>query len=176
MFKLRFDLDLYAGIRPVRLFQGVLSPLRDVGAGIDYVVVRENVEGLYASRDGGCTVQDQVTVDSLVVTRSGTDRIVEAAFRLAERRSGRPSDGRRVVTCVDKSNVLRSYAFFRRIFGHSCKVFAKIICEKEILFQQKQISLNIEETKCDGSVAQRLKSKRHLYTPSGNRGQKTDVR
>jgi 3-isopropylmalate dehydrogenase len=59
MFKLRFDLDLFAGIRPVRLFPGVRSPLGDVGPGIDYVVVRENVEGLYASRDG-CSGRSRV--------------------------------------------------------------------------------------------------------------------
>lgn len=83
---------------------------------IDYVVVRENIEGLYASRDGGCVVSDQVAVDSLVITRSGTERIVETAFRLAGSRSGRPCDGKRMVTCVDKANVLGSYAFFRRVF------------------------------------------------------------
>jgi 3-isopropylmalate dehydrogenase len=116
MFRLRFGLDLYAGIRPVRLYPGVPCPLRRTGAGIDYVVVRENVEGLYASRGGGCSVQDQVTVDSLIVTRRGTERIVERAFALAASRSGRPSDGKRVVTCVDKANVLRSYAFFRGVF------------------------------------------------------------
>ncbi len=116
MFRLRFGLDLYAGIRPVKLLPGVVSPLRDAGRGIDYVVVRENVEGLYASRGGGCAVRDEVVVDSLVITREGTRKVVEAAFRLAGTRKGRPRDGRRQVTCVDKSNVLRSYAFFRKVF------------------------------------------------------------
>ncbi len=126
MFRLRFGLDLYAGIRPVRLLPRVPSPLRDVGAGIDYVVVRENVEGLYASRGGGCMVRDDVVVDSLVITREGTRKVVDAAFRLARSRSGRPRDGRRLVTCVDKSNVLRSYAFFRKVFDQTAAAYSEI--------------------------------------------------
>ncbi len=126
MFRLRFGLDLYAGIRPVKLLPGVASPLRDAGRGIDYVVVRENVEGLYASRGGGCAVRDEVVVDSLVVTREGTRKIVEAAFRLARTRKGRPRDGRSQVTCVDKSNVLRSYAFFRKVFDDTAAAWPEI--------------------------------------------------
>jgi 3-isopropylmalate dehydrogenase len=52
----------------------------------------------------------------MVVSRAGTERIVEFAFRLAKRREGRPLDGRPTVTCVDKANVFRSFAFFRNIF------------------------------------------------------------
>jgi 3-isopropylmalate dehydrogenase len=51
-----------------------------------------------------------------VITRAGTRRVVDFAFQLAERRSGRPLDGRRMVTCVDKANVFRSFAFFRKVF------------------------------------------------------------
>ncbi|ALE92378.1 3-isopropylmalate dehydrogenase [Arthrobacter alpinus] len=102
---LRRGLDAYANIRPVR------SP----GAGIDYVLVRENTEGLYASR--GCGVgNDWAHSDQLLVTRPGTERIVRKAFELATVRTGAQADGVRRVTCVDKSNVLRSYALFRKIF------------------------------------------------------------
>lgn len=102
---LRRGLDAYANIRPVR------AP----GAGIDYVLVRENTEGLYASRDAGVG-NDWAHTDQLLVTRPGTERIVRTAFELARARDGAPADGARRVTCVDKSNVLRSYALFRRIF------------------------------------------------------------
>ena len=115
MFKLRFGLDLYAGLRPVRLYPGVESALRKADA-IDYVIVRESVEGLYAARGGGNLLYDEVATDTMIITRKGTERVVDYAFRLAERRKGRPSDGRRMVTCCDKSNVLRSYAFFRRVY------------------------------------------------------------
>lgn len=114
IFRLRFELDLYAGIRPVRLYAGTPGPLRDA-SGIDYVIVRENVEGLYAGRHGGSRVEGEVAADTSIITRTGTERIVERAFRLAEERGGALSDGVSRVTCVDKANVLASYAFFREI-------------------------------------------------------------
>jgi 3-isopropylmalate dehydrogenase len=115
IFRLRFGLDLYAGIRPVRLYPGAPTPLRETADGIDYVIVRENVEGLYAGRHGGSRVEGEVAADTSIVTRAGTRRIAETAFVLAEARAvgrqGRPA----LVTCVDKSNVLASYAFFREV-------------------------------------------------------------
>ncbi len=116
MVGLRRALGLHSAIRPIKLYPGVASPLRDVGAGIDFVIVRENLEGLFASFGGGTTVGDAVATDTIVITREGTTRVCETAFRLAERRRGRPLDGRRLVTCVDKANVFRSFAFFRRVF------------------------------------------------------------
>ena len=115
VFRLRFGLDLYAGIRPVRLYAGCPTPLRDPGSGIDYVIVRENVEGLYAGRHGGSRVEGEVAADTSIITRAGTTRIVEWAFALASTRSGAPADGVSRVTCIDKANVLASYAFFREV-------------------------------------------------------------
>ncbi|QRE76567.1 isocitrate/isopropylmalate dehydrogenase family protein [Methylobacterium aquaticum] len=114
--RLRFRLDLYANVRPIKLLPGVLSPLRAFeGGGIDYVIVRENTEGLYASRGAGVVLRDEVASDSLVVTRKGTERVARFAFDLAAKRSGAPRDGQSRVTVCDKANILRSYAFFRRI-------------------------------------------------------------
>lgn len=114
--RLRFRLDLYANVRPIKLLPGVLSPLRAFeGGGIDYVVVRENTEGLYASRGAGVVLRDEIASDSLVVTRKGTERVARFAFDLAAKRNGAPRDGQRRVTVCDKANILRSYAFFRRI-------------------------------------------------------------
>jgi 3-isopropylmalate dehydrogenase len=118
IFRLRFDLDLYAGVRPIRRFPGVPCPLAD-DKPVDYVIVRENVEGLYASRGGGTNVRGEVATDTIVITERGTRRITEAGLRLTRRRHGRPGDGRRVLTCVDKANVLSSYAFFREIFDQT---------------------------------------------------------
>jgi 3-isopropylmalate dehydrogenase len=115
MVGLRRALDLHSAIRPIRLHPGVASPLRDVGRGIDLVIVRENLEGLFASFGGGATTRDAVT-DTLVVTREGTTRVCATAFRLAGKRHGRPLDGKKLVTCVDKANVFRSLAFFRKVF------------------------------------------------------------
>jgi 3-isopropylmalate dehydrogenase len=113
---LRKALDLYAAIRPVRLYPGVKSPLADTSKGIDFVVLRENTEGFFASFNGGGSIQDEVATDTVVITRKGTIRIAEYAFHLARRRKGRPSDGKTLVTCVDKANVFRSLAFFRQMF------------------------------------------------------------
>src|SRR5258705_478670 len=78
----------------------------------DDVVVRENTEGLYASRGRGFVTED-VTLDTMVMTRRGVERVARRAFAIARQRSGAPGDRRRRVTCVDKANVLRGFAFFR---------------------------------------------------------------
>ncbi len=113
---LRKALDLYAAVRPIKLYPGVKSVLADTSKGIDLIILRENTEGLFASFNGGGSVQDEVATDTMVITRKGTARIAEYAFHLARRRSGRPLDGKRLVTCVDKANVFRSLAFFRKVF------------------------------------------------------------
>jgi 3-isopropylmalate dehydrogenase len=114
--RLRFRLDLYANVRPVKLLPGVLSPLRAFeNGGIDYVIIRENTEGLYASRGAGVVLRNEFASDSLVVTRKGTERVAKFAFELSKKRSGAPKDGKRRVTVCDKANILRSYAFFRSV-------------------------------------------------------------
>jgi len=114
--QLRFILDLFANVRPIRLYQGVKSPLADFSAGqIDYVIVRENTEGLYASRGAGVNLRGEVVTDALVMTRLGVERVAKFAFDLARRRSGAPRDHVRRVTVCDKANILKSYAFFRAV-------------------------------------------------------------
>ena len=117
---LRIGFDLYANIRPIKLLPKVATPLKDKGPGsIDYVIVRENTEGLYASRSLGL-LTEQAATDTLLLTRKGCERICRFAFDLALRKPrGAPEDGRRRVTLVEKSNVLRSFYFF-------CQVFAQI--------------------------------------------------
>ena len=115
--KLRFELDLYANVRLIKLRPGITSVLRHFEPGsIDYVIVRENTEGMYAARGAGTLLRGEIATDTIVMTRMGVERIVRTAFELSKQRSGAPRDGRRRVTCVDKSNVLRSYAFFRSVF------------------------------------------------------------
>lgn len=122
---LRVGLDLYANVRPIRLFPGTATPLRrDIGP-IDYVIVRENTEGLYLSRGLGVG-NDRAMSDQLLMTRTGVERVVRYAFELAARRTGAPKDGVRRVTCVDKSNVLRSFAFFRKIFDEIAEGYPDI--------------------------------------------------
>ncbi|SIO17996.1 3-isopropylmalate dehydrogenase [Singulisphaera sp. GP187] len=108
---LRIELDLYAGIRPAKRLEGVAGALAGDPA-IDLVVVRESTEGIFASLGGGIVLGDQLATDTQVITRRGTERVVHSAFRRARRR-GRAQPR---VTCVDKANILRSFAFFRKVF------------------------------------------------------------
>lgn len=125
--RLRFDLDLYANVRPIKLLAGVRSPLRDADAtGIDYVIVRENTEGLYASRGGGIELRDEVATDTLLITRKGTDRVARFALELARKRNGALRDGKSRLTVCDKANILRSFAFFRRVCDEAAADFPDI--------------------------------------------------
>lgn len=123
---LRVELGLYAGVRPARAIPGVPLPLADPRAqDIDLVVVRESTEGLFASRGKGVIDDDDGQArDTMVITRAGSQRVHDFAFRLAERRRQRGRPGQ--VTCVDKANVFRSMAFFRRIFDERAALFPGI--------------------------------------------------
>jgi len=119
-FRLRFDLDLFAGVRPIRRFEAIRGPLALPGP-FSFTIIRENTEGLYASRGGGASVADKVATDTLIITAAGTDRIVRFAFDYAL--ANPPADGEPLVTSVDKANVLRSYAFFRSRFDRIAKEY-----------------------------------------------------
>ena len=117
--ELRFHFDLYAGVRPARLIPGVPSPI--VGAdqrGIDLIVIRESTEGLFASMGKG-VVTDSEARETLVITRKTSERLFEFSFRLAERRKARGRPGQ--LTCVDKANVFKAFAFFREMFDDAAK-------------------------------------------------------
>lgn len=117
--ELRFHFDLYAGVRPARLIPGVPSPI--VGAdrhGIDLVVIRESTEGLFASMGKG-VVTDTEARETLVITRKTSERLFEFSFRLAERRKARGRPGQ--LTCVDKANVFKAFAFFREMFDEAAR-------------------------------------------------------
>src|SRR5947209_12351818 len=75
---LRVALDLYAGLRPCKLYPGVRSPLAGLKPrDIDLIVLREQTEGLFASQQGGIVLHDQVAADTLMMTRRGIERICE---------------------------------------------------------------------------------------------------
>jgi 3-isopropylmalate dehydrogenase len=117
---LRLRLDLYANVRPVKLYEGVPTPLSGKGPeDIDMVIVRENTEGLYTPARGALSrggLKD-LAVDMRVITRKGSERVSRFAFQLAEERNGAPSDGKSRVTCVDKSNLLAGCQLFRESFN-----------------------------------------------------------
>jgi len=122
---LRGGLDVFANVRPIRLIPGVAGPLREGHPLIDYVIVRENTEGLYLSRGRGVG-NDLAVADQLLLTRGGVERIAHAAFALARERADAVHDRAPRVTCVDKSNVLRSYAFFRQIVDEVARSYPDV--------------------------------------------------
>ncbi len=112
---LRETFQLFAGVRPVRTFPGLRLPLADPrAAALDFVLVRESTEGLFASRGQTVLDEDIGATEQLVITRVASERLFDFAFDLARRRKAKGCEGR--VTCVDKANVLGAFAFFRRIF------------------------------------------------------------
>ena len=125
---LRVELELYAGVRPARAIPGIPAALADPRAkDIDLVVVRESTEGLFASRGRGEVIDDREARDTMVITRAGSERVCDFAFRLAARRRKRGGQGK--VTCVDKANVFRSMAFFRKIFDERAVAHPQIVAE-----------------------------------------------
>jgi 3-isopropylmalate dehydrogenase len=112
---LRFRLNLFAGVRPIRAIPGVPVALSDPRAeSIDLVILRESTEGMFASRGKTVMVGDTEARDTQVITRVTTERLSDFAFSLARRRKARGGKG--LVTLVDKANVFGSFAFMRKVF------------------------------------------------------------
>ena len=125
---IRFALDLYAGVRPIRTFAGLPGPLADPRAAqVDLVLVRESTEGLFHARGRGRMEGDgasQAAYDTMKITRAGTARVCDFAFRLARQRREQGKPGR--VTNVDKANVFTSMAFWRQVFEERARSFPDV--------------------------------------------------
>ncbi|MBD3407404.1 MAG: isocitrate/isopropylmalate dehydrogenase family protein [Candidatus Lokiarchaeota archaeon] len=116
---LRMELDLFANVRPVKLFEGVPTPLANkTSEDIDMIIVRENTEGLYAPIRGAIERggEQELAVDVRMITRKGAERVCRYAFEISKQRHGAPIDATKRVTCVDKSNLLAGCRLFRKVF------------------------------------------------------------
>lgn len=108
LLAMRFGLDQYINLRPIKLFPGVWTPVKDKGPEeIDFVVVRENNEGLYCGAGGFHKkgTQEEVALQNSINTRQGVERCVRYAFEYCRKRNKR-----KTLTLVGKTNVL-TYAF-----------------------------------------------------------------
>ena len=123
---IRFRLDLYVNLRPIRCLADHLSPLKAKGPKeIDFVVCRENTEDCYTGiggflKKGGA---DEVAIQEMVYTRKGTERIVRYAFDLAKRRP------RHKLTLVDKANAIPAHDLWRRTFAEVGKEYPEVQTE-----------------------------------------------
>jgi 3-isopropylmalate dehydrogenase len=110
----RKKLDLYANVRPVKLYPGVKHKIHGrllevwEPDKVDYVVVRENTEDAYTGETE--TIEDG-RITPIRITRAATERVVRYAFNLARRRNKQNK-----VTCVDKSNIIGAHRYFREVF------------------------------------------------------------
>ena len=137
---MRSGLDLYANVRPIKLYEGVPHKIHGKFTQVwqpgmvDMTILRENTEGLYhsllrrsADRALGRDpyeppelnfpgLSGEVAYDPRPISSDGSERLIRMGFEIAETRNGAPVDGVQRVTCVDKSNVTRGCQLFRRVF------------------------------------------------------------
>jgi len=125
LLKLRFGLDQYVNLRPIKLYEGVETPLKDKGPeDIDFVVIRENTEGLYAGAGGFLKkgTADEVAIQESINTRKGAERCIRYAFDLTRKRNKKKK-----LTLCGKTNVL-TFAFdlWLRAFNEVAKEYPDI--------------------------------------------------
>ncbi len=122
---LRERLELYGGIRPIRLYNEVDTPLKGYGKDdIDFVLVRESTEGLFYGRDAVADVTADVAENALRVTREGCQRVCRLAFETARQRNKEKR-----VTLIDKANVLSTMVYFRHVFDEVAKDYPDITAD-----------------------------------------------
>jgi 3-isopropylmalate dehydrogenase len=125
LLRLRFELDQYVNLRPVKLYPNVDCPLKDKKPeDIDFVVVRENTEGLYVGAGGFLKkgTKDEVAIQSSINTRKGAERCIRYAFEYTRERNKRKK-----LTLCGKTNVL-TYAFdmWERTFNEVAKEYPDV--------------------------------------------------
>ncbi|HXX68128.1 MAG TPA: isocitrate/isopropylmalate dehydrogenase family protein [Polyangiaceae bacterium] len=124
LFGLRFGLDLYANVRPIRALVDRLVPLRERSrADVDLVVLRENTEGIYAGIGGQFKrgTRDEVAISEDVNTRRGVERLIRAGFEYAR------THRKRRVAMADKSNAMRhAHELWYRVFFEVAREYPEI--------------------------------------------------
>jgi 3-isopropylmalate dehydrogenase len=128
LLRLRFEFDQYINLRPVKLYPGVECPLKDKGPeDIDFIVVRENTEDLYAGVGGFLKkgTQDEVAVQEAIYTRKGCERVMRWAMELCRKRNKNNT-----IHSVDKANVLTyGHDLWRRTFAEVGKDYPDLKME-----------------------------------------------
>ncbi len=121
--RMRFELDLYVNLRPIKLYDESLCPLKDKApADIDMLIVRENTEDAYSGSHGFTHKGHpwEVATQTMVYTRAGVERVVRYAFELARGRS------RKQLTLIDKANAVRAQDLWTRTFAEVAKEYADV--------------------------------------------------
>src|SRR6266853_2374905 len=127
---MRCKMDLYANLRPVRLLDASLCPLKAIEPkDIDFVVVRENTEGAYVDA-GGVFKQgtpDEIAVQEDINTRKGVERVIRYAFEYCERHKTQDGSARKSVLMCDKSNAMtHAGGLWQRVFKEVSREYPQI--------------------------------------------------
>ena len=130
---MRFKMDLYANVRPVRLLDSALCPLKGVEPkDVDFVVLRENTEGVYTDA-GGVFKQgtpDEIATQEDINTRKGVERIIRYAFQYCERSARLNGSPRNKVLMCDKSNAMtHAGGLWQRVFQEVSDEYPKITAQ-----------------------------------------------
>jgi 3-isopropylmalate dehydrogenase len=130
---MRFKMDLYANVRPVRLMDAALCPLKGIEPkDIDFVVVRENTEGVYTDA-GGVFRQgtaDEVAIQEDINTRKGVERVIRYAFEYCERHKKLDGSPRCRVLMCDKSNAMtHAGGLWQRVFKEVSQEYPQFTTE-----------------------------------------------
>ena len=130
---MRFKMDLYANVRPVQLLDAQLCPLKGIGPDdIDFVVIRENTEGVYGDL-GGVFKQgtpDEIAIQEDVNTRQGVERVIQYAFHYAQQNPRRNGSPRKRVLMCDKSNAMtHAGGLWQRTFKEVSKEYPQFAAE-----------------------------------------------
>jgi len=127
---MRFQMDLYANVRPVRLLDSSLCPLKGIEPkDIDFVVLRENTEGVYTDSGGVFKqgTEDEIAIQEDINTRKGVERIIRFAFDYCERHKKLDGSTRTRVLLCDKSNAMtHAGGLWQRVFKEVAKEFPQI--------------------------------------------------
>lgn len=127
---MRFQMDLYANVRPVRLLDAALCPLKGVGPNdVDFVVIRENTEGLYSDVGGVFKkgTEDEVAIQEDINTRKGVERVIRFAFDYCEKNPKQDGSQRRRVLMCDKSNAMsHAGGLWQRVFREVGREYPQI--------------------------------------------------
>jgi 3-isopropylmalate dehydrogenase len=121
--RMRFDLDLYVNLRPVKLYDEAFCPLKDKKcADVDMVIIRENTEDAYTGSHGFTHKghANEVAVQTMVYTRGGVERVIRYGFELARTRP------RKQLTLIDKANAVRAQDLWTRTFADVAKEYPDI--------------------------------------------------
>tara|TARA_A100001037_G_scaffold51595_1_gene43617 strand:+ start:3171 stop:4349 length:1179 start_codon:yes stop_codon:yes gene_type:complete len=154
---LRSGLNLYANVRPIKLYNGVKHKIHSEFSqvwkpeNVDMLVLRENTEGLYHSllrrsalrAQGKEVVEDndikfdgidgEFAWDPRPISKNGSEKLIRLGFEYSRRRNGAPSNGVSSVTCVDKSNVTRGCQLFRKVFHEVGKDYPDINLDESFI-------------------------------------------